>query len=448
MPDHAVGLVLLCLCPCAPFQGIVWGVYSNADLPIGDACARCLKICRQVLCLDWQSTVERLAAKDATLCELWGEVESNMIEMEEWEQVNPSQPTLPHPIKTPTSISTQRGLSECFYWEVAFLTDSEILKWTGSTSKALGLTLEDRVCEDGISVVKGVYVSLRDLPHSMRIGDILSLKKVRYSIDRVLFQDEKLLERPVHKSQAAAVRQAATTALLSRRCAELQLQNIDKLPTLQSLVAKAKASEEVLKNQEQAGAEAADKKRSVSLALGSLEEDLPLAGAAKKRRDSAKPKQAGASKRPPGKEADAGGLPGGLGQLVPHRPQETRDTSPAAERAESMRSVKSKRAKSLSNFDAKTSGDVMTEGEIAKKLPGDLELQRVAIRLGRVPECFLSLSPVRLLAGEKIGRSVRAAMPSVKCVKVLGGTFTTTRSFRPVMHVSVSWDTCVSMPDI
>ena len=54
----------------------------------------------------------------------------------------------------------------------------------------------------------------------------------------------------------------------------------------------------------------------------------------------------------------------------------------------------------------------MTPAEIAQKLPGDVALQKVCEQIGRVPECFLGLDPHRMLAGQKLGRSMRAARAS------------------------------------
>ena len=336
-----------------------------------------------------------LAEKDAAFTRLWKEAEKNVMAQEAWDAEYGTEPELPYPIKTRSGVSNNSTLTESFHWEVAFMTDADLMRWTESTAKTLGLPQDDRLNEDG-SVLRGAYVSLRDLPAAMKIGDVLSLMKVRFSLDRSLTVTENLLQRQLHSSQTANVKKAATAKVLSRRNPNLLLNKLDSLPTLVALQAKAAAAEAALKQKEAEGTgvdpeDQVDLRRSVVLGLGSLD-DEPARPSKKPRKDSSKAKAAPkqASKR----ERES---------------QRERETSPAP-------SGTSRTRRPPRNFEGKSSAgsEMLSESEIRKRLPGDPELQRVACRLGKVPDCFLSLQPQRFMNGEKLGRSLRSAMASVR----------------------------------
>ena len=152
---------------------------------------------------------------------------------------------------------------------------------------------------------------------------------------------------------------------------------IDALPTLNSLREKALQIEEGRVKQETGVAE------QNGLNLGSLS-DLPLAGTAP------------ASKRRKAEKSNKGG-----GSGKPARDAPLRESSPASKRSRT----------SGARFDGSDKGGGnLTDAEIRKALPNDGQLQKVAESLGKVPECFHHLDPNRMLAGEKLGRSLRAAV--------------------------------------
>ncbi|CAE7663517.1 unnamed protein product [Symbiodinium sp. CCMP2592] len=399
---RATKLICLICKRCSRDKGVRWGQYNTLKAPIGDGCARCFRICFQILCLEWSQACVLLAEKEAVTTKKWKEAEANVIAQEEWEAEYGNDPELPHPIKTRSGVVNSSSLSESFSWEVAFMTDADLLRWAGATAKTLGLQQDDRVSEDGTSVLRGAYVALRDLPSTMKLGDIWSLKKVKFSLDRNLTVSENLLECQLHATQAQNVKKAATAKVLSRRNPALTLSKLEALPTLVSLQAKAQAVEDERKQAEAAGRfgvepdQQVDHKRSVGLALGSLD-DEPALPAKKQRKADGKAKAA--PKRKPGE-----------------RDGRDREPSPAP----SIISASATQRRPPSNFEAKTGsaavGEPTSEAEILKRLPGDPELQRVAMRMGKIPESFLSLVPQRFMKGERLGRSLRAAKASFASV--------------------------------
>ena len=362
-------------------------MYTTDGSPHGDACAHCLWICRVVLCQDWQECNDKLEdPRDTSSRDTWNEIEENIKAQTEEEE----QDKYPNPVRVPSAVRNSTGVTEMVSMELAFISEQQFLKYTGASVSTLKAELHDRISEDGMTMVRGVYVPFHGLPASMSVGDILSLRRVTLSYTRNISQDEMLLqaEKQVHKTQGLAVRKSACKALSARRA--VSLPSLEKLSTLQAWAEKASAIENDRRNKEaeasgekpEDAAGGVDKKRAVDLQLGSLDEPLPAPASTNKRRKG-EPRSGAA------KAKTAAGAARGQTRGIS---RDAREQSPTPSSA--------KKAKSLG-------GDVK-EMSFAEALPGDYELQKVAERLGKVPDCFQALSPQRILAGEKLGRSLRA----------------------------------------
>ena len=252
------------ICCIGPCQVIVRGNYHENGEPADDACARCLKICRQILCLDWREALTRLADSSDPLSGLWAEVEANLDSWPEDDDVT----ELPNPIRVPSNIKNMTGICETSYFEVGFLSEPEFLRFVGASPATLKAPIEERLAEDGVTTIRGVYIPLRDLPTSMSIGDILSLRKVRFEFHRGLDQHEILLSgvgpgpnKQVHPVQGQAMRKSACQKLVAHRIKELQISSLMSLPTLSSWAEKANLIESSRQSKEKLAAEKAGQRQ-------------------------------------------------------------------------------------------------------------------------------------------------------------------------------------------
>ena len=249
-----------------------------------DACERCLKICRRILCEEWAKAKARFADDKDPIHGVWDDIEANLDAVDNEEE-------MPVPVHVPSAVHNSTTFTEEFFQEVAFVTEKEFLKWVGATPSTLGVPLQDRLSIDGQSMLRGVHVALHSLPATMSVGDVLSLRRVRVSCFRELAQDEFLLQpdRQIHPGQAKLVRSTACKALMAQRCPHVQLGSIDELPTLQSFRERAVALEDERQRNEgcQSGGVGVDARRSVQMELGSLAE-LPLGSQAGKKNARAK----------------------------------------------------------------------------------------------------------------------------------------------------------------
>ena len=55
-----------------------------------------------------------------------------------------------------SSVDMLKQYGEYSYVDLLFLSEGQVLKYCGASTKALGLTLEERDAEDGSGVIKGV----------------------------------------------------------------------------------------------------------------------------------------------------------------------------------------------------------------------------------------------------------------------------------------------------
>ncbi|CAE7514829.1 unnamed protein product [Symbiodinium sp. CCMP2592] len=351
--------------PSAPEA--TWGAYTQNGLPSEEACARCRKICRVILCLEWQIAMARLQDPKDPLSQLWGDIDANLDAFEAGED-------FPNPVPVPSAVRNSTSYVEEFSQECAFITEAECVKFVGATPTSLGYQLEHRFGVDGQTVLKGLHVQLRDLPATMSVGDILSLHKVKLSHVRNLSQDEFLLrpENQVHQTQAKAVRTSACSALVSQRA--WHHKGVLALPTLRALKEKADGLEDSLASAAAGcgSGDTVDRKRTIDFSLGSLQDENP-AGPAGSRKAQRKAKA----------KASAPGD-------TPRR---------------------SSRGSDKSNFGGsdKAATGAYSPEEAQEKLPGDVVLQKVCEALRKVPQCFQGLDPERHLRGEQLGRSMRAA---------------------------------------
>ena len=344
--------------------------------------------------------MERIEAKDMALLELWGEIEANLLAGEEFNAKNPSL-ALPHAVRAPSSVSNSFSMQETLYVEVAFLSNDELLKYVGATAKGLGLQLEERPGLDGVTPLRGVYVSLKDLPPSMKMTDVMSLTKVQLSMKRDLMHSEHLLQpdAQMHQSQGLALRQKAFEKMIVRRPESLQAAALPNLPTITSLIANFKQREEALKQKEASGAlgGSADGAQASHLAdmLGSLGAELPTPSNKRKKGPGESKAKAKAKVEP-----------------VPAQAQrDTRESERSPDPSQSKRASSAQRPRSVSNFEAKASTEfahgALTLEEARKKL--DPELSTVAVKMNKIPDCFFGLNIAKIFEGRRMGRSIRKA---------------------------------------
>ena len=90
-----------------------------------------------------------------------------------------------------STVSLRKSYPVETYWELGFLTESEVVKLFGVSSKSLKLGKPSTIsAADGTGIVHGWYVSLLGLDPSMCNG----IRRIRMSIQLTVSQDDKLLD--------------------------------------------------------------------------------------------------------------------------------------------------------------------------------------------------------------------------------------------------------------
>ena len=77
-----------------------------------------------------------------------------------------------------STVDSQRKQGIMNFVDVAFLSDGDLVKYTGLGFKSLGLTPITRENEDGCGTTQGVYVSMKDL--GLDYADLMGLRKTRF----------------------------------------------------------------------------------------------------------------------------------------------------------------------------------------------------------------------------------------------------------------------------
>ena len=116
------------------------------------------------------------------------------------------------PFPLPSSVIASSVMGTQSFYDLLFLSDSQVIKYTGASIKAMGLTLSRRLDEQG-QVIEGVYISTADLPE-MGIGEFFSLRRVRVFSASTTDVSEHLLET---KMQIRQDQGPELAALVERR---------------------------------------------------------------------------------------------------------------------------------------------------------------------------------------------------------------------------------------
>lgn len=94
---------------------------------------------------------------------------NTLIEMEKGNEVefNPS-----------STVDSQKRQGTMNFVDVAFLSDADLIRFTGLGLKALGLSAITRENEDGVGFTNGVYVSFKDL--ELDYPEMMALRRTRF----------------------------------------------------------------------------------------------------------------------------------------------------------------------------------------------------------------------------------------------------------------------------
>ena len=76
----------------------------------------------------------------------------------------------------PSSIMATAVVGTQSFYDILFLSDAQIVKYTGANIQQLNIPLCRRVDEQG-GVIEGTYVSMADLP-DMSFGEFFSLRRI------------------------------------------------------------------------------------------------------------------------------------------------------------------------------------------------------------------------------------------------------------------------------
>lgn len=139
----------------------------------GTGCVICITAVTKGACKGWDEGMaiysDSTHPEHSTVKSIVDACCSTLAEMERGNQVNFS----------PSShVESNRNHGVTNYMDVVFLSDSEVIKYSGLGLKALGLTPVSRQNEDGVGSSPGVYISFRGLD-ALPYAELMSLRKTR-----------------------------------------------------------------------------------------------------------------------------------------------------------------------------------------------------------------------------------------------------------------------------
>ena len=292
----------------------------------------------------------------------------------------------------PNSVEVHSHIGQYSYYELGFLSDAQVPKYTGLSIKGLGMDPSVRRAEDGKTVIEGLYISLADLPDSMSFGELLSLRKVRLfnQSSTCLLEHQLLAEHQLHEKQGIHL----LPFLEDLKPKDSALKPSTSVPTLvelidlaQPILQKQKAKEEALaakmaghQDGESDVEEVPAKKGRVAVGAAAMvplsKKDLQKMAAEKKR--ALKARQAS----PP-----------------PRRDSSKRSDSPTSAVSRPKSSVVGKEGN-------------LKEEDIRAKIGHDTEMLMVCLRIESVPVCLLNLTVENSFTSSSIGNQIHHADPS------------------------------------
>lgn len=350
-----------------------WRVDVTSGKPIGDGCLKCYLAITQGCAMKWATGVKiyndtsdpehkevKKAADEAT---------DNLQKIENGEEVT---------FRPPSAVTTHSTSGRINYFDVGFLTENEIQKLTDNvTCKALAINLVTRTKEDGSGVETGAYVSLKDLPPQMSLGEILGMKKTRVwcQESQDLREDILSTENQLCQDQGVRTMKFAREAEVANRPLALQSHG-SGVVNLQTIIAKSKdiiaerLAKEAIKGS--AGEESAAPEDAEEIV-----DDGPFLG--RQAAQTVQPKKQSRRKA-------AGGAPRG------------RSPSPSG--------VTNSKPPSSSHGAVKNEKGAKVDAELSKQLRStDPELFEVVNKLGYFPDCFQNLTVKHMFVGT-LGRSL------------------------------------------
>ena len=144
----------------------------------------------------------------------------------------------PNPFNPPSSVSHSTSQALTVYYECAFLSESEIVKYTGVSSRVLHLGQPRKLLlEDGVTTLQGYYLSLKGFTEL----DALAVRKVRFESRVAVEHHEGLLlpGRQIRREQGTDTFKFASAKQLEKMEKCIHPSERVKLHDLATLKAKA-----------------------------------------------------------------------------------------------------------------------------------------------------------------------------------------------------------------
>ena len=124
------------------------------------------------------------------------------------------------------------------FYDVAFLSEAEVVRLTGLSAKALSLGKPKQLLlEDGVTTLNGYFCSIRGLP----AHEVAALRKVRFEHRAYVRHDETLMSpaQQIRKEQGNLLYELAARKQEEKLEKNCQPKNRGSLPSLADLKAKA-----------------------------------------------------------------------------------------------------------------------------------------------------------------------------------------------------------------
>ena len=152
----------------------------------------------------------------------------------------------------PSSVKAVQSISESMTVECLFLTENQVVRFTGATSNALKLEKVNRLSECGRRFVVGFYVRFDDLPDDVKEKDLLGLRRIRWELKFHAQHEKEILQpsRQLRLAQGADVL-PGVAARMPDRSATNPLELLASMPTIAALRKKAADLEEKRKKKDE-----------------------------------------------------------------------------------------------------------------------------------------------------------------------------------------------------
>ena len=154
-------------------QECAWGAQDPKGRPVGTGCQICVGAVVKGACMGWEDGMnayhDSAHPEHAKTVAIVDACCNTLLEHEKGKDVH---------FTPPSSVDSQKRQGVMNFMDVAFMSDADLIRYTGLGWKALGLTPVSRENEDGCGTTQGIYISLKDL--DLDLPEVMSLRKTRF----------------------------------------------------------------------------------------------------------------------------------------------------------------------------------------------------------------------------------------------------------------------------